>query len=240
MKALIRTLFDRMGWEIRRKEPQHYRATVERSLQWLAGHGFPVATVLDVGASNGCWSKRCFDAYPAADYLLFEPQPVHRADIERFAEVASQNVVVIKKAVGGEEGHTFFDITDPFGGALADESGEHNIRVEVTTIDSEVSRQQLKGPYLLKLDTHGFEKEILKGAAKTLPECSILIIEAYNYRIAGDAMLFWELCAYLAGHGFRPVDMVDILHRQYDNSLWQMDIVFVRSDWKGFDYLSYR
>lgn len=240
IKKSIRALLDRLGWEIRRKDPQHYRATVERSLLWLASHGFEVKTVLDVGASNGCWSKRSFKAYPDADYLLFEPQPVHHADIDRFSRHAKQNVVVIKKAVGSETGHTFFDATDPFGGALASEQGEYTIRTEMTTIDSETARNGCKGPYLLKLDTHGFEKAILEGAAATLKACSVLIIEAYNYRIADEAMLFWELCGYLGERGFRPVDMVDLLHRQYDDSLWQMDIVFVRSEWKGFNYLNFR
>jgi hypothetical protein len=68
----------------------------------------------------------------------------------------------------------------------------------------------------------------------------VLVIEAYNYRISGEALLFWELCAYLAERGFRPVDLVDSMHRPYDDAFWQMDLVFVRSTWAGFAYNAFR
>jgi Methyltransferase FkbM domain len=109
----------------------------------------------------------------------------------------------------------------------------------MTTINASVSQLQLEGPYLLKLDTHGYEKNILEGAGDTLDETEVLIIEAYNYRISDEAFLFWELCAFLSDRGFRPIDLVNVLHRLKDNSLWQMDLFFIKSTWEGFNDVSY-
>ena len=53
------------------------------------------------------------------------------------------------------------------------------------------------------------------------------------------SLVFWELCSFMADHGFRPVDLVEVLHRPHDGTLWQMDLFFVGSDWHGFDYLGY-
>lgn len=240
MREVIKRIIRKLGWDIHRVNPEALRPTMEEGLKWLASQGFLVNTVLDVGASNGCWAKRCMVDFPKADYLLFEPQPVHHQSLDVFRGSVTQKVTLIKKAVGAVEGHTFFDASEPFGGALSSKETSSTIKTEVTTIDASLSEQKARGPFLLKLDTHGFEKGILDGAEKTLEECSVLIIEAYNYRITEEALLFWELCALLSEKGFRPVDLVDVMHRQYDNSLWQVDLIFVRSSWEGFDYITYQ
>lgn len=210
-------------------------------LEWLSLHGFHVKSVLDVGASNGCWSRECMRFFPEATYVLYEPQPVHSDALDAFAESCKGQVLLIKKAVGGSEGHTFFDATDAFGGKLRKNSqGASTISVELTTIDASTARLGVEGPYLLKLDTHGFEKSILEGSVRILGQAEILIIETYNHRISDEALLFWELCAFLSDRGFRPIDLVDTLHRELDASLWQMDLIFIRSSWEGFKHVSYR
>jgi len=178
-------------------------------------------------------------AFPQAQYLLFEPQPVHNLPLDDFAERHKPRVHLVKQAVGASIGYTFFDNSDPFGGALADCEEGATIKVPMTTIDAAVSAAALAPPYLLKLDTHGYERSILAGAVQTLDHCEALVIEAYNHRITNEAFLFWELCSFLAEKGFRVVDLVDVMHRGYDDSLWQMDLIFVKSTWPGFAYTSY-
>ncbi len=241
MKKLIQTLLGKTGYEILRKDrPKSIsRNTMTAGLQWLGRQGFTVRTVLDVGASDGRWSKDCMQDFPDATYVLFEPQPVHSSALDEFAASASTRVIPVKKAIGGEEGTMSFDISDPFGGGPAAAGSEAVMEVELTTIDATVAMLKLEKPYILKLDTHGIERSILQGAENILQKCEILIIEAYNYHITDEAMLFWELCAYLDKRGFRPVDLVDVMHRKHDNSLWQMDLFFVRSDWDGFNCVTY-
>jgi FkbM family methyltransferase len=246
VRQIIQKSIRRVGLELHRIDDincpslQSLRPTMRKGLKWLADEGIQINTVLDVGASNGGWSVECMAFYPDANYVLFEPQPVHSNALNNFANGCKQNVFLVKKAVGSSDGYTLFDAADPFGGALSDKEGENTIRVDLTTIDSTLFELQTEAPYLLKLDTHGFEKSILSGSNSTLEKCEVLIIEAYNYRITEEAFLFWELCTYLAARGFRPVDLVDVLHRTYDNSLWQMDLIFIRDTWKGFDYISYK
>ena len=242
MKHIVEGILRKAGWKLQRIKDSTgpTRPTMRNGLKWLSDNEIHIKTVLDVGASNGAWSKLCMDSYPDATYALFEPQPVHSNSLDTFVKSCSQIVIPVKKAVGASEGRTFFDASDPLGGALAMEQANYTIEVELTTIDATVSQLQLEGPYLLKLDTHGFEKSILDGASDVLDKAEILIIEAYNYRITDEALLFWELCQYLSDRGFRPIDLVDIMHRQYDSSLWQMDLFFIRSSWDDFNYISYQ
>lgn len=242
MKHSINNILRRYGWELGRIKVctgQAPRSSMREGMKWLSESGVRLSTVLDVGASNGCWSAQCMEYFPDAKYVLFEPQPVHSSALDTFASTCTHDVFLIKKAVGASDGVTFFDSADPFGGALAGKEGKNIIKVDLTSLDTALLEVGAEAPYLLKLDTHGFEKSILAGATRTLEQSVVLIIEAYNYRITEEAFLFWELCEFLAGKGFRPVDLVDVMHRTYDNSLWQMDMIFVRDTWKGFNYISF-
>ncbi len=241
IKNIVRNILRYAGLEIYRSDSVS-RIFMKDSLKWLSDHGFHFNTVLDIGASDGRWSKECMAFYPDAKYMLFDPQPVHSKALDDFAESCKQMVIPIKKAVGASEGYALFsfDVSDPDGGALGVKEGYKTIKVDITTIDATLSRSQVEVPYLLKLDTHGFERNILEGASSTLEKTEVLIIEAYNYKITGEAFLFWELCAFISSKGFRPIDLVNVRHRLYDNSLWQMDLVFIRSNWEGFNYVSYK
>lgn len=242
LKEAIQRGFQLFGYEVHKRTalPPPPRATMGEGLRWLAARRFQVSTVLDVGASDGRWSAGCMEYFPGARYVLFEPQPVHQEALRRFASLPGSRVEVASKAVGGEVGRARFDASDPLGGVLVDDGRGATIEVPVTTVDAAVSELRLPPPFLLKLDTHGVEAAILDGARQTLRDCSALVIEAYAYRLLPETLLFWELCARLAEQGFRVADAVDTLHRPFDGSLWQMDLIFIRDDWPGFEHREYR
>ncbi len=205
----------------------------------LAEIGCAPETIIDVGASNAQWSRAALESFPSAAFVLYEPQAVHFSDLDRFERERGQQVSVVQKAVGRSSGTTLFDASDPFGGALQQTPSAASITVPLTSLDESLSELGAKPPFLVKLDTHGYEFSILEGGAETLRQSVAWIIEAYNIRLTSEGMLFWELCAYMQERGFRPVDLVDVLHRRFDQTLWQMDIFFIRDTWPGFERRSY-
>ncbi len=205
-------------------------------LSLLGQIGVEPATIVDVGASDGRWAKLARAVFPAAELVLFEPQPVHGAALDQF-QAEHPEARIIRSAVGAAEGMSLFDAADPFGGALQTERGTESITVSVVTLDHTLAGA--KPPFLVKLDTHGVEAAILAGAQVTLTRSVAMIIEAYNQRLTKDSLLFWELCDLMTERGFRPVDLVDVLHRPHDGTLWQMDLFFIRSAWQGFEYNKY-
>jgi FkbM family methyltransferase len=200
-----------------------------------------VNTVVDVGASNGHWSARMMRYFPDAKYLLIEAQEaVHGAALAAFKK-AHENVEYELCAAGASEGEIHFDATDPMGGLASTTAFTKNdISVPVTTVDRLVERRGLRGPFLIKLDTHGFEVPILEGASETLKKSSVLIIEAYNFTVCPGALRFYELCQYLEPRGFRCADMFDLMVRPKDNIFWQMDLVFLPTNHPVFESDSYR
>jgi FkbM family methyltransferase len=242
VKTIIKKIISSLGYEISRKSISQNlsRSTMQKSIEWLQNNYIEINAVLDVGASDGRWSKDCMNYFPDCHYVLFEPQTCHSDALDSLEKEFCGKMTIVKKAVGKISGLTHFDITDPFGGALKDSKTNNTVEVGLTSVDDSIRELGIDGPFLLKLDTHGFEIPILEGALKTLDNCSALVIEAYNYNIEPESVLFWQLCEYLNRKGFRPIDLVDIMYREYDNSLWQMDIIFIKSFWQGYGHISYK
>ena len=184
-------------------------------------------------------SKFAIGFFPDAHYILFEPLPCHSHGLLRFQERYRERVTIVTKAVGRKAGFSYFDASDPFGGALRSGSGDGVIEVSVTSLDETVADLKSPSPYLVKLDTHGYERSILDGSRVTLRNACALVIEAYNYKLTDECMLFWELCVYLQELNFRPIAVADTMRRRYDQTLWQMDMFFVNASWPGFSHVTY-
>jgi FkbM family methyltransferase len=213
--------------------------TMDRALRRIARR-HEIATIIDVGASSGIWMAVARRHMPRARALLIEAlADPHEAGLHALC-LRDPLVDYVIAAAGDHEGTVHFDATDPFGGAASHEAyGNGDITVPMTTIDAEVGRRALHGPFLIKLDTHGFEAEVLSGAEATLQESAALVIEAYNFEIRPRVMRFGELIAFLESRGFRCIDLADPMRRPKDGVLWQMDLVFARDNRPEFSNPSY-
>ncbi len=195
--------------------------------------GTLINTVIDIGASDGRWSKMAMKYYPKASYFLIEAQAGHEAPLKAMKrEFANMDFVLA--AAGDRLGETSFDASDLFGGAVTSKSGANCIITPMVTIDYCIKEQGLKPPFLIKLDTHGFEIPILAGATAALNQTNLVIIESYNFDLTDNSLRFYELCAYMEEKGFRCIDLIEPMHRPIDGSLWQMDLVFSSSYSKEF------
>lgn len=215
------------------------RAVMDLALRRVVRRTHDIRTVIDIGASDGRWSADFMGYLPGANYLLVEAQPTHNERLASFCQT-NRNAQFVLAAAGARQGAIFFDASDPFGGHASLTDFPNALKVPVTTIDHEVRTRRLSGSFLLKFDTHGFEVPIIQGALETLRATEVIIMECYNFKIAPECLLFFEMCHYLADLGFRPIDLVDPMHRPYDDSFWQMDMVFVRQSRPEFNYQSYR
>jgi len=207
----------------------------------LAGRQIDVQTIIDVGASNSCWSERVIKYFPKAHYLLVEAQEPHEAGLKDFVRRFPGQAEYVLAAAGATEGNLYFNNENLFGGIASSEPfADHNICVPSIRLDEEVKRRGLKGPFFLKLDTHGYEVPILEGYGALLAETNLLLVETYNFRLARETgLFFYEFCKLMAEKGFRCIDMLDPLHRPHDALFWQVDLIFARSDRPEFSYTGY-
>jgi FkbM family methyltransferase len=188
------------------------------------------ATIIDVGASDGRWSAEALRFWPNANVILIEADERHRKGLDAFC-ASHANARAVFAMAGAHRGNGYFasDANDPFGGQGTDSPREDARIVPCTTIDHEMERSGFRGPYLIKLDTHGFESQILRGAILTLMRSCALVIESYTCQLQSGAMTFGELAGRLNTEGFCVTDIADIMRRPLDGRLWQFDLCFERT-----------
>jgi FkbM family methyltransferase len=213
--------------------------TLDSALRRLTAHHIEIASLIDVGASNGIWSKSFAHYFPGRHHLLVEANQIHLPTLTGLCR-ERPNWQFAMTAVGGTTGELYFDASDPLSGHLSTTAWNENYRpCPVTTIDDLLKTHPVPGPVMIKLDTHGVEIPILTGAMETLKRTAVLVIEAYNFTFGQPAVPFWELCRYMQKLGFRPLDVFDLLYREVDNAFWQFDLLFVRSDLPLFEDMRY-
>jgi FkbM family methyltransferase len=199
-------------------------AVLRRTLK-LAG---PIGTVIDIGASNGMWSKELFPDLPTADFLLFEANETYHDELRQL-EATNSRVKVEYVAASDHDGEIFFrlDPDNPLGGgASAVADAGHAASLPCTSPDIAVERRNLEGPYLLKLDTQGHEMEIFEGSEKVLANAALVVVEVYGLGNPGQPP-FDEICNALRARGFRAAGIADVMVRPRDGMFYQADMHFL-------------
>ena len=176
--------------------------STDRALWRVANRDLHIGTLIDIGASDGRWSDVCAKHYPDIRYLLIEAQDSHEGALKAYVSEHQSTQYVL--AVAGDAcGEIYFDDSELFTGfasKIRSESARKVVRE--TTIDHEIGAYGLPGPYLIKLDTHGYEIPILCGATETLRNTNLLVIETYNFRLFEDSLLFHEIIAHMRERRF--------------------------------------
>jgi FkbM family methyltransferase len=240
MKRLIKKIISKTGYSLNKipidnlNESPHSGSMIE-GLKRMKSLGIYPTTVVDVGAAQGSWSKNILELWPKANFHLIEPLIENRTHLDSLQKTYP-NIKYHLAVAGENEGEVNLLVSPDLDGSGVYGGDHENTRsVPVITIDSLGKKEKL----LIKLDTHGYEVPILKGAGETLKNTELLVIEVYGFRISPTCLLFHELTDYIDTLGFRLIDIVDIMRRPGDNAFWQADAFYIRKDHPVFDKNSY-
>jgi FkbM family methyltransferase len=232
LKSVLRGFFSRLGYTLQKKNPSVITADSQSSmaegLKRMKTLGISPATIIDIGAAQGTWTEKALAYWPASNYILVEPLMEQQATLQELKRLHPN--IDFHLAVAGETaGETWLNISDDLDGSGVYGFESPNTRkVPVLRIDDIC--KDLSGDFLIKLDTHGYEVPILKGASSALQRTSLLIIEVYGFYISPTCLLFNQLSSYLEDLGFRLIDIVDTMRRPGDKAFWQADAFFIRKD----------
>jgi FkbM family methyltransferase len=203
-----------------------HRCTMEQVLEQARRNGVAPRTLIDVGVAWG--TQELYEAFPQAKVLLIEPNAAWEPTLQRICQARGGSYVVA--AAGSEVGKTKLHVrADDPGGSSTAPAGHDGYpiacirEVDVLSIDSIVLTQQAEPPFVLKIDTQGGELDILRGAAQTLPQCELLLLEATLFTRDTNFSSFADLVSCLASHGFVVYDFYEPKYRPFDRALNQVD-----------------
>lgn len=198
---------------------------INDALARLTRHGFRVGSIIDIGASDGKWSRMATRYFPEASILAVEPLAERGVELERLRSGHRAFVYEICAAGNADGGTALLNVTPELDGSYIG-GGAGARKVPVRTVDSLVRQFAMSGPFLMKFDTHGYERQILEGACQTLANTPVIVMEMLNF----GGLRFPELLCHLDGLGYRPLDVADIARTPTQQILWQFDFILVRKD----------
>jgi FkbM family methyltransferase len=200
------------------------------SLAHLKYLGFDPKYCLDIGAYNGYWKEDFYMILALCSVVMvvgqLEKEPVLAAVKTRFTDVGYEISLL-----GAKEELVSFNIYETASSVLT----EHNVtnaKVEqrkLQPLDS-VTEKRLFKPDFIKIDTQGFELEILKGGDKTLASAQFVLLEVSFLDIYVNCPLAADVISYMNNKGFVIYDICTLMKRPLDKTLYQADFLFVRSD----------
>jgi len=229
-ERMIRRLFKREA-ATAPTNGHEFRRTFQRLAQWRE-IGFQPGYVVDVGASDGRWSKQGLKVFPWAQFFCVEPleenQPKLGRCCEQFSNIcrwqgclgATRSTAVLNVDGDGSSilrGHT----DNPYGDQreVAVESLDH-------LIDSGVCSQ----PDLIKLDVQGYELAVLEGAEKALDKTEAVIAEVSFIAFQTGMPVFHEVVEFMSQRSFVVADILSMTTRPLDGATAQADVMFLRED----------
>lgn len=227
-KAAIRNLFRRAGYNFSKIYYDGLGLHAFADMRRFITSADPI--LFDVGANRGQTIVQLQQTFPGGRIFAFEPNATVFGNLKQRAPAA---VNLFPLALGSKAGRQTFHQTTMSEFSSFLEAGSKlqqahiDAEVDVTTIDDFATQHGIGGIDLLKIDTQGYELEVLRGATRMLRENRVHLVyfectfDDYYKELPPFSSIF-EL---LHEHGFRMVSLYDLHYR--DNMLAWADFIFV-------------
>lgn len=194
--------------------------------------GFCPAAVLDVGASNGRWTRECAKVLNGSKFYCIEPLVENESELQVLCRENSRIRYGLFLA-GASEGSAVLNVdgagTSVLRGHWGNPYGSQRL-VPMKTLDGLVESGWLDQPDLIKLDVQGYELEVLRGGEKTLSQSMGIIAEVSFMAFQEGMPEIAEVFAFMDRYGFVCYDIMSLSTRPLDDALAQADVFFVKAD----------
>lgn len=164
-----------------------------------------VNTVIDVGVMEGTFD--IYDRYPSAQLVLIDPLEESKSHVS--AKLKNRPFIFYNCAVGKEKDSITINIDSKMRQSSLLERTKivHTEVVAQRSVDVELldnlDFDKSKSPYLLKIDTEGFELNVLKGASNTIKNCKYIICETSVKKRFHDSYSFEDIIIFMHNNGFK-------------------------------------
>ena len=205
----------------------------EASFLTLLKLGWSPSYVVDVGAYEGQWTSMIRTIFPDARVLMIEPQEHKREVLAAACAKLGPGVSYENALLGASDGACVPFVEMETGSSVFEETSPYERNVvnkTLRTLDNVLLAQSpFQRPDCLKLDTQGYELEVLRGASEILPSVQAILLETSLVATNAGCPLIGEVMAFLDAQHFALFDFCSQIRRK-DGVLWQTDLLFIRRD----------
>jgi FkbM family methyltransferase len=237
-KELVKQGLRNFGLEVSR-----YRKANSPPGQIVASFSrFNIDLVLDVGANSGQFASQVRQCGYSGRIVSFEPLSRAHLELQQSCSkdtlwdayprcaLGDHNGEVEINIAGNSESSSILPMLELHRTAAPDSAYQGNEIVEIKTLD-EVAGQYLKDARatFLKIDTQGFEWQVLDGARKTLPHIKGILVELSLVPLYGGQHLWRELIDRLEAEGFTLWAFKPVFADLSQGRTLQVDGIFYRN-----------
>jgi FkbM family methyltransferase len=227
----------------------------ERTLKYLIKESRPV--IFDVGANVGSTLEEFKAWWPESVVHCFEPQRECWESLGQLVERYAVGSVVINRFAAGKNSNkegTFYthDISSGISGFNKvnlqsvdsvrlhqlsaseprafqeyERSLNHERRVEIARLDDYMNTSEVEHIHLLKLDTQGYEPEVLEGLGRRLSDVDVVISELMFYDYYERSLSFSDIERFLIPVGFHLYDISHIAKNPMNGRTDWVDVIYV-------------
>jgi FkbM family methyltransferase len=208
---------------------------IQRAASWhdRAGGRRHVPTLIDVGFAFG--SPDLYAMFSADRLVCVDALEEYAVHADRFRPQFGR-VDFVATALGSLPGTQTINVsvTEPtkssFGTRLGPQAGRvvEPRDVPSTTLDLLAADLGLDGPMAIKIDTEGWELEVLRGATECLARSSQVVLEASVAPRFENGYDLTDLVVYLADAGFHVTTVLSARPRR-DATIPFLDLLFERA-----------
>jgi len=202
--------------------------------------------IIDVGANTGQYALKVIRNGFKGKIVSFEPLSSAFLKLKNHAK-NKKDWQVYNRALGNEDGRTFINISGNSVSSSINNMQDAHLKAAPNSAyagKEEISINKLDTIFgdfysendriMLKIDTQGFEKNVIDGAEKFLEKVILLQLEMSLIPLYENEMLFTDMIEYLRQRNFQIVSLENGFFDKQSGQLFQVDGIFINKK----DYFS--
>ena len=235
MKNILKQFFRKLKMEV----SYYPHGDLRRRILLLNHH--KINTIIDVGANTGQYVREIRDLGFKGDIISFEPLSEAYSVLLKKSKF-QKNWTVANIALGSSNQEAVINVASNMASSSLLPMNEIHRQAEPDVINKGTQTIQVKtldsiwGEYLersvpnyyLKIDTQGYEKDVLKGAENSLSKINGIQLEMSLEELYEGEWQFDQMYQYIISKGFKLHSVEPQFYNNKNGQLLQMDGIFYR------------
>jgi len=234
MKDLIKKILRKIGIQLKRYPDDD----LARRMKMI--NNFNIDTLFDIGANEGQYSRNMRELGVRKKIISFEPLKSAFEELKK-ASLKDNNWLVNNYALGNEDIKSMINVAgNSFSSSIQNMLPTHlksepesiyiaQEEIEIKKIDSIFnSFCNKEDRVMIKIDTQGYEKNVIDGATESLNNIKIIQLEMSILPLYENEILFIEMINYLDKKGFQLFTLENGFSDLTTGQLLQVDGIFVQ------------